>query len=57
MAETFLGLSRDDRLEALRMAASRSGRAIHLLEKDIWVVWALRALFDSAFASHQGGGP
>jgi len=52
MPETFLELSGGDRLEALRVAASRSGRAIHLLEKDIWVVWALRALFASEFSRH-----
>ncbi len=26
-------------------AAERSGRPLHLLEKDVWVVWALRHLF------------
>lgn len=51
MAEAFLQLSAEDRREALEVAASRSGRPAHLLEKDIWVVWSLDALF----ASHLGG--
>ena len=51
MAETFLDLSPADRLEALGVAATTSGRPLHLLEKDVWVVWALAALFESRFAS------
>lgn len=50
MAEAFLGLPHEDRLEALRVAADRSGRPPHLLEKDVWVVWALEALSTSPFA-------
>ena len=42
-------LSRDDRREALHVAASRSGRPAHPLEKDIWVVWTLRALVGAPF--------
>src|SRR5260370_8657202 len=45
MAEKYLTLSREDRLEALGVAATNSGRPVHLLEKDIWVVWAIDALF------------
>jgi hypothetical protein len=52
MAETFLDLSPEDRLEALGVAATNSGRPQHLLEKDVWVVWALAALFESQFAGH-----
>ena len=52
MAENYLTLSREDRLEALGVAATNSGRPIHLLEKDVWVVWALNALFQSDFADH-----
>ncbi len=52
MADSFFGLSRREQLDALLVAASRSGRSAHLLEKDIWVVWVLRALFDSDFAQH-----
>lgn len=47
MAEAFLTLSADDRREALAVAADRSGRPLHLLEKDVWVVWALATLFGS----------
>lgn len=47
MADAFLQLSADDRREALEVAASRSGRPAHLLEKDVWVVWSLSALFAS----------
>ncbi len=50
MAEAFLHLSSKDRLEALGVAATISGRPLHLLEKDVWVVWALAALFESRFA-------
>ncbi len=52
MAEAFLALSSADRRDALEAAASASGRPLHLLEKDVWVVWALAALFDSAFGEH-----
>lgn len=45
MAEVYFGLSPEDRLEVLGVAASASGRPPHLLEKDIWVVWTLGALF------------
>ena len=45
MAERYLDLSRDDRREVLDVAASASGRPAYLLEKDIWVVWALHMLF------------
>jgi hypothetical protein len=52
MAENYLTLSREDRLEALGVAATESGRPVHLLEKDIWVVWALHGLFSSEFGKH-----
>jgi hypothetical protein len=31
----FFGLSREDQREALLVAAERSGRPLHLLEKDV----------------------
>jgi hypothetical protein len=52
MAENYLSQSREDRLEALGVAATQSGRGAHLLEKDIWVVWTLDALFSSKFGKH-----
>jgi len=48
--DPFFELSAQDRRDALQVAASRSGRPLHLLEKDIWVVWTLKALFDAPFA-------
>lgn len=47
MAEAFLTMSADDRREVMAVAADRSGRPLHLLEKDVWVVWALATLFGS----------
>ena len=52
MAEDYFSLSQDDKHEALAVASSQSGRPIHLLEKDVWVVWTLRELFASPFAEH-----
>lgn len=48
----FFGLSREDQREALLVAAERSGRPLPLLEKDVWVVWALNHLFASPHARH-----
>jgi hypothetical protein len=52
MAEDYLTLSREDRREALGVAATASGRPVHLLEKDIWVVWTIDALFAVEFGKH-----
>jgi hypothetical protein len=52
MAEPFLRLSVDDRREVLAVAADRGGRSVHLLEKDVWVVWALDVLFRSPLGEH-----
>lgn len=46
----FERLSSEDRRLALRTVASRSGGQAHHLEKDIWVVHALRALWESPVA-------
>jgi hypothetical protein len=51
MAE-FFELSAVERLEALSQAANASGRPPHLLEKDVWVVWALRHLFAAPYSPH-----
>jgi hypothetical protein len=51
MAEYFFGLSQDDRREALEQVRAQTGRPTHLLEKDAWVVWTLRALYTSPLAS------
>ena len=47
MAEQYLELGPGDRREVLEFAASESGRPAYLLEKDIWVVWTLRTLFEA----------
>ena len=53
MAEAFFGLSLEDRRELLAAAPGRGvGRAQALLEKDVWVVWALQALFTAPFGGH-----
>ena len=52
MAEAFLSLGEGDRREALLVAADRTGRPAYLLEKDVWVVWTLGVLFESALGEH-----
>ncbi|MFG1243454.1 nucleotidyl transferase AbiEii/AbiGii toxin family protein [Xanthobacter sp. V7C-4] len=52
MADSFLLLTAEDRREALSVAADRSGRPAHLLEKDAWVVWALSTLYGSPLGDH-----
>lgn len=52
MAEAFLRFPASDRREVLAVAADRSGRPAHLLEKDIWVVWALATLYGSPLGEH-----
>jgi hypothetical protein len=48
MADFFLQLPPDERREALGVAAASSGRPMHLLDKDVWVVWVLEVLFPNA---------
>lgn len=52
MPDHFLRLSKDDRENALGVAAEKTRRPAHLLEKDVWVVWALRTMFQAPFG-HQ----
>ncbi len=52
MADAFLLLPVASRRAALTAAADESGRPAHLLEKDVWVVWALAALYGSALGEH-----
>jgi hypothetical protein len=52
MAEDYLSLSQEDRREALGVAATASGRPVPLLEKDVWVVWAINGLFSSVLGKH-----
>lgn len=44
VAESWFTLSPEDQKEALAFAAAESGWPANLLEKDIWVVWALQTL-------------
>lgn len=58
MPEDWFQLSPSDRIDALEVAAARSGRPPHLLEKDIWVVWVLDVLYRSPlsnFLTFKGG--
>ncbi len=51
MTEPFLRLSREDQREVLELVREKTDRPTHLLEKDVWVVWTLGALFDSTLAA------
>lgn len=52
MPDAFFKLSAADRREALAVAAATSGRPIHLLDKDVWLVWLLDGLFRSPIGQH-----
>ena len=52
MADVFLQLSAEDRRDALGVAADRSGRPTHLLEKDVRVMWALATLYAAPLGEH-----
>jgi len=51
VAEAFFELRAEDQREILELGRAATGRPAHLLEKDIWVVWALRTLFESQLAT------
>jgi len=51
MPEDFFSLKRKDQKDALGAAATASGRPDFLLEKDVWIVRALAALFGSEFGA------
>ncbi|MGQ2923274.1 MAG: nucleotidyl transferase AbiEii/AbiGii toxin family protein [Hydrogenophaga sp.] len=51
MAERYFDLNKKDQNEVLEQARARTGRPVHLLEKDLWVVWTLGVLFESPFAA------
>lgn len=52
MPDSYFQLSRQNQASALAAGSDFSGRAPHLLEKDIWVVWALATLFRSDLGAH-----
>ena len=51
MVEAFFKLSRSDQREVLELVREKTDRPTQLLEKDVWVVWTLGALFDSPLAA------
>jgi hypothetical protein len=51
--EHYFALSKEDQGEVLEQAREKTGRPTYLLEKDVWVVWTLGALFESAFAADR----
>jgi hypothetical protein len=53
MAERLIDLSEADFKAAITAAAQSSGRPAYLLEKDLWVVWSLDALFRSPLGQHM----
>lgn len=50
MAESWFDLDQSSQIEALEVVADKTGRPAHLLEKDVWVVWALSAIYGSSLA-------
>ena len=56
--ERYVRLTRAEQSDLLRAASAQLGRPSGLLEKDIWVVWSLGALFampDGAYLVFKGG--
>lgn len=51
MAESYFALSQQDQREVLEQVRAKTDRPTHLLEKDVWVVWTLGALFESPLAA------
>ena len=51
MSESFLRLSPDKQPEVLEIVREKTQCPMLLLEKEVWVVWTLGALFDSALAT------
>lgn len=52
MADSFARLSPEKRLQELKSAANASNTPIPILEKDVWIVWALQTLFAAPFGEH-----
>lgn len=52
MGDPFIKLAANERREVLSVAAAASGRPLHLLHKDVWLVWVLDVLFRADFANH-----
>ena len=52
MPDSIFSLSARDRADFFQAAVARVGRNAILLEKDVWIVWALRALFEDPIGAH-----
>lgn len=52
MAKSFLRLPADEKRKIFELAAKTSRQEDPLLEKDVWVVWAIRELFTAPFGEH-----
>lgn len=52
MPESFFALSTDERSEVIRLAESQVDSFANLLEKDIYVVWALEQIFSTPVGEH-----
>lgn len=52
MPDSIFSLSERDRAAFFQAAVASVGRNAILLEKDVWVVWALRALFEDPVGAH-----
>jgi hypothetical protein len=52
MPDPVLRLPPGDQKEIFEAVAAASGRPSHLIEKDVWVVWALGVLFESSIGTH-----
>lgn len=51
MADSWFSLNQKDQREVLEIATAYTLRPAHLLEKDIWVVWVLSAIYQSDLSS------
>jgi hypothetical protein len=52
MPDSYFQLSTRNQASAIAAASDAAGRVPYLLEKDIWVVWALSTLFQSELGAH-----
>jgi hypothetical protein len=52
MADSIFALNEKERREFFQAASAKTGRLDTLIEKDVWVVWALSALYESPLGAH-----
>lgn len=52
MADSIFALKEKERREFFQAASAKTGRLDTLIEKDVWVVWALSALYESPLGAH-----